>query len=269
MGCAYGLGAEEAGGSGEVAGRQPEERQPPLQLAGGQRARVPHGAACFDAADRRVWGDEPANALDQPCSTLKKGLAARDAPVADYGGRNKRIDYSEPLVPSAGNMEEMLREHERTAAPSSAIPTSRLASHGRRALHLHRVLPSPSRALPSPIHRLLSSFTTITQQNSASTTPSTSRPTRTGAASSTGCCTGASRRGFLELDLVLGSWVEQHIHSMDEANIRALLQVLDLSSGGARYVERDCAMRPQSVHVRSTVSHSGSTGWSTVGGATM
>jgi succinate dehydrogenase flavin-adding protein (antitoxin of CptAB toxin-antitoxin module) len=35
-------------------------------------------------------------------------------------------------------------------------------------------------------------------------------------------------RGFLELDLVLGTWVEQHVHSMDEANIRALLQVLDL-----------------------------------------
>jgi succinate dehydrogenase flavin-adding protein (antitoxin of CptAB toxin-antitoxin module) len=38
----------------------------------------------------------------------------------------------------------------------------------------------------------------------------------------------SKQRGFLELDLVLGTWVEQHIHSMDEANIRALLQVLDL-----------------------------------------
>ncbi|WVZ51449.1 hypothetical protein U9M48_002595 [Paspalum notatum var. saurae] len=38
----------------------------------------------------------------------------------------------------------------------------------------------------------------------------------------------SKQRGFLELDLVLGSWVEQHAHSMDEANIRALLQVLDL-----------------------------------------
>jgi succinate dehydrogenase flavin-adding protein (antitoxin of CptAB toxin-antitoxin module) len=38
----------------------------------------------------------------------------------------------------------------------------------------------------------------------------------------------SKQRGFLELDLVLGTWVEQHVHSMDEANIRALLQVLDL-----------------------------------------
>jgi len=40
----------------------------------------------------------------------------------------------------------------------------------------------------------------------------------------------SKQRGFLELDLVLGTWVEQHVHGMDEANIRALLQVLDLVS---------------------------------------
>jgi hypothetical protein len=40
----------------------------------------------------------------------------------------------------------------------------------------------------------------------------------------------SKQRGFLELDLVLGTWVEQHIRSMDEANIRSLLQVLDLVS---------------------------------------
>ena len=40
----------------------------------------------------------------------------------------------------------------------------------------------------------------------------------------------SKQRGFLELDLVLGTWVEQHVHSMDEPNIRALLQVLDLVS---------------------------------------
>ncbi|KAE8777382.1 Succinate dehydrogenase assembly factor 2, mitochondrial [Hordeum vulgare] len=38
------------------------------------------------------------------------------------------------------------------------------------------------------------------------------------------------QRGFLELDLVLGTWVEQHVRSMDEANIRSLLQILDLVS---------------------------------------
>ncbi|KAK6921107.1 Flavinator of succinate dehydrogenase [Dillenia turbinata] len=36
--------------------------------------------------------------------------------------------------------------------------------------------------------------------------------------------------GFLELDLVLGTWVEQHIHSLDENGIRALVQVLDLEN---------------------------------------
>jgi hypothetical protein len=40
----------------------------------------------------------------------------------------------------------------------------------------------------------------------------------------------SKQRGFLELDLVLDGWVEQHVHAMDEANIRALLQVLDLVS---------------------------------------
>ncbi|CAN1180767.1 Succinate dehydrogenase assembly factor 2, mitochondrial, partial [Linum perenne] len=36
------------------------------------------------------------------------------------------------------------------------------------------------------------------------------------------------QRGFLELDLVLGKWVEDHIHSMDENKIKALVDVLDL-----------------------------------------
>ncbi|KAB2072936.1 hypothetical protein ES319_A07G051000v1 [Gossypium barbadense] len=37
-------------------------------------------------------------------------------------------------------------------------------------------------------------------------------------------------RGFLELDLVLGKWVEEHIHSMDENGIKALVKVLDLEN---------------------------------------
>ncbi|XP_060669565.1 succinate dehydrogenase assembly factor 2, mitochondrial-like isoform X2 [Ziziphus jujuba] len=36
------------------------------------------------------------------------------------------------------------------------------------------------------------------------------------------------QRGFLELDLVLRKWVEEHIHSMDENGIKALCHVLDL-----------------------------------------
>nr|AKM76885.1 ankyrin repeat family protein [Erodium gruinum] len=40
----------------------------------------------------------------------------------------------------------------------------------------------------------------------------------------------SKQRGFLELDLVLGKWVEKHIHSMDENGIKALVDVLDLEN---------------------------------------
>ncbi|KAI8007148.1 hypothetical protein LOK49_LG07G00185 [Camellia lanceoleosa] len=36
------------------------------------------------------------------------------------------------------------------------------------------------------------------------------------------------QRGFLELDLILGKWVEDHINSMDENGIKSLVDVLDL-----------------------------------------
>ncbi|KAF0932144.1 hypothetical protein E2562_008675 [Oryza meyeriana var. granulata] len=55
---------------------------------------------------------EPANALDRPGSTHQKDLSAA-APATGFGGRNRRIHYSGPLVPPGGNMEDMLREHER------------------------------------------------------------------------------------------------------------------------------------------------------------
>ncbi|XP_052144223.1 probable serine/threonine-protein kinase At1g54610 [Oryza glaberrima] len=57
---------------------------------------------------------EPANALDRPgsSSTHQKDLSAA-APATGFGGRNKRIHYSGPLVPPGGNMEDTLREHER------------------------------------------------------------------------------------------------------------------------------------------------------------
>eukprot|EP00262_Sarcandra_glabra_P005942 TRINITY_DN1790_c0_g1_i1.p1 TRINITY_DN1790_c0_g1~~TRINITY_DN1790_c0_g1_i1.p1 ORF type:complete len:180 (+),score=23.96 TRINITY_DN1790_c0_g1_i1:150-689(+) len=38
------------------------------------------------------------------------------------------------------------------------------------------------------------------------------------------------QRGFLELDLVLGNWVEEHIQSMDETRIKALVDILDLEN---------------------------------------
>lgn len=56
---------------------------------------------------------EPANALDRPVPT-NKDIAIRDAPSAGgYGGRNRRMNYSGPLVPPGGNMDDMLKEHER------------------------------------------------------------------------------------------------------------------------------------------------------------
>ncbi|XP_025689472.1 succinate dehydrogenase assembly factor 2, mitochondrial isoform X2 [Arachis hypogaea] len=38
----------------------------------------------------------------------------------------------------------------------------------------------------------------------------------------------SKQRGFLELDLVLGKWVEDNVHSLDENRLRALVHVLDL-----------------------------------------
>ncbi|KAG6495697.1 succinate dehydrogenase assembly factor 2, mitochondrial-like [Zingiber officinale] len=38
------------------------------------------------------------------------------------------------------------------------------------------------------------------------------------------------QRGFLELDLVVGSWVEEHIRDMDDLHIKALTDVLDLEN---------------------------------------
>ncbi|XP_057767714.1 succinate dehydrogenase assembly factor 2, mitochondrial-like [Salvia miltiorrhiza] len=40
----------------------------------------------------------------------------------------------------------------------------------------------------------------------------------------------SKQRGFLELDLILGKWVEDHIHSMDESGIKSLVHVLDLEN---------------------------------------
>ncbi|XP_038892622.1 succinate dehydrogenase assembly factor 2, mitochondrial [Benincasa hispida] len=40
----------------------------------------------------------------------------------------------------------------------------------------------------------------------------------------------SKQRGFLELDLVLGKWVEDHINSLDADGIQALINVLDLEN---------------------------------------
>ncbi|KAK3119065.1 hypothetical protein QOZ80_9BG0713060 [Eleusine coracana subsp. coracana] len=102
----------------------------------------------------------------------------------------------------------------------------------RRVLHLRRVLPSPTSRLPAPCaHRLLSSFTpptTASQQNATTPIDLSSDESRRRLVNR--LVYRSKQRGFLELDLVLGNWVEQHVHAMDEANIRALLQVLDLEN---------------------------------------
>ncbi|OEL18820.1 putative serine/threonine-protein kinase [Dichanthelium oligosanthes] len=55
---------------------------------------------------------EPGNAVGRPGSSHQKDLGMRDT-SAGFGGKNKRIHYSGPLMPPGGNMEDMLKEHER------------------------------------------------------------------------------------------------------------------------------------------------------------
>ncbi|KAF7834074.1 succinate dehydrogenase assembly factor 2, mitochondrial [Senna tora] len=40
----------------------------------------------------------------------------------------------------------------------------------------------------------------------------------------------SKQRGFLELDLVLGKWVEENINSLDENRVKALIHVLDVEN---------------------------------------
>ncbi|VVB15597.1 unnamed protein product [Arabis nemorensis] len=40
----------------------------------------------------------------------------------------------------------------------------------------------------------------------------------------------SKQRGFLELDLVLGNWVEENVNSMDETTVKSLIHVLDLEN---------------------------------------
>ncbi|EAY86300.1 hypothetical protein OsI_07672 [Oryza sativa Indica Group] len=62
-----------------------------------------------------------------------RGTAAAALDSDGFGGRNKRIHYSGPLVPPGGNMEDMLREHERQiqqAVRKARVDKERTNHHG-------------------------------------------------------------------------------------------------------------------------------------------
>ncbi|XP_037480571.1 uncharacterized protein LOC119357885 [Triticum dicoccoides] len=105
--------------------------------------------------------------------------------------------------------------------PASSSPATLL----RRALQLRRAIPSPasSRAILSAASSRLLSVTASTEQNTADTAIDLSNEeSRRRLVNS--MMYRSKQRGFLEL----GTWVEQDVRSMDEANIRSLLQILDL-----------------------------------------
>ncbi|PKA66748.1 putative serine/threonine-protein kinase [Apostasia shenzhenica] len=64
----------------------------------------------FDVAEL----SEKPHALDRPSSANKgdEGVGTKNSTIG-YGGKNKRIHYSGPLMPPGGNIEELLKEHER------------------------------------------------------------------------------------------------------------------------------------------------------------
>jgi hypothetical protein len=105
----------------------------------------PSSSAARNADSRynRLDVAEPTNAMDRPGSSHEKDAGMRDASAVSsllsdslqvqecvavqssgpaepnelcfqvFGAKNKRIHYSGPLMPPGGNMEDMLREHER------------------------------------------------------------------------------------------------------------------------------------------------------------
>ncbi|KAG1328204.1 Protein IMPAIRED IN BABA-INDUCED STERILITY 1 [Cocos nucifera] len=63
-----------------------------------------------DASENHEWTK---HLLDRPSSSHKDGRAVSKESTAGYGTKKNRIHYSGPLMPPGGNMEEILREHER------------------------------------------------------------------------------------------------------------------------------------------------------------
>ncbi|KAG5024194.1 hypothetical protein JHK82_020092 [Glycine max] len=59
----------------------------------------------------------------------------------------------------------------------------------------------------------------------------------------------SKQRGFLELDLVLGKWVEDNIHSLDEYRVRALILLLDLENPDLWKWISGQEQPPESIHI--------------------
>ncbi|XP_073018866.1 succinate dehydrogenase assembly factor 2, mitochondrial-like isoform X1 [Primulina eburnea] len=59
----------------------------------------------------------------------------------------------------------------------------------------------------------------------------------------------SKQRGFLELDLILGKWVDDQIYSMDESGIKHLVHVLDLENPDLWKWLTDQEKPPETVNV--------------------
>ncbi|XP_072973967.1 probable serine/threonine-protein kinase At1g54610 [Typha angustifolia] len=68
-------------------------------------------AGVADTSDKQEWTH---HLLDRPSSSHKKDDGVgRKEPIVANGTKKNRIHYSGPLIPPGGNMDDMLKEHER------------------------------------------------------------------------------------------------------------------------------------------------------------
>ncbi|GMY15237.1 succinate dehydrogenase assembly factor 2, mitochondrial [Fagus crenata] len=108
-----------------------------------------------------------------------------------------------------------------------------MASLRRSLISMHRILNSnqssiastSSRALFKPQYRWLSGISSNSQSLDIDLSNEESKRSLFNR-----LIYRSKQRGFLELDLVLGKWVEEHIRSMDESGIKSLVHVLDLEN---------------------------------------
>ncbi|KAG7951297.1 hypothetical protein I3843_12G000500 [Carya illinoinensis] len=103
-----------------------------------------------------------------------------------------------------------------------------MGSFRRSLIGVHRILNS-SQASFGPRYRGVSGFSSINSNDTLSSDIDLSNEESKRRLFNS-LLYRSKQRGFLELDLVLGKWVAEHIHSMDEKGIKALVQVLDLEN---------------------------------------